>query len=124
MQKLEAQINAESGEVSNYRNQLRTLDPMMKLTTSQSDEKTEKLRRELARVTLQFNSETQSARNSSTEVEVSFAAGARAGGKIELAYMVGNVSWNGVYDLRGSAEKMNSNWFLTRSSARAPAKTG
>jgi len=139
MEKLEAQIRAEGDQISNYRDQLRTIDSMMKLTTSQSDrearlkalnvdswekalsfleekrlayqgkirqsdEKTEKLRRDLTRVTLQFNAETQSARNSSTEVEVSFARAGQSNGKIELEYMVGNVSWNGVYDLRGSAE--------------------
>lgn len=139
MEKLEAQIRAESDQIGNYRDQLRTIDSMMKLTTSQSDrearlnalnvdswekalsfleekrltyqgkirqsdEKVEKLRRELTRVTLQFNTETQSARNSSTEVEVSYAGAGQNNSKIELEYMVGNVSWNGVYDLRGSAE--------------------
>lgn len=139
MEKLEAQIRAEGDEVSNYRDQLRTIDSMMKLTTNQSDrearlnalnvdswekalsfleekrlayqgkirqseERTQKLRRELTHVTLQFNTETRSARNASTEVEVSFTRAGQANGKIELEYMVGNVSWNGVYDLRGSAE--------------------
>jgi uncharacterized protein (TIGR02231 family) len=139
MVKLEAQIREESDQLTNAKDQLRVLDSMMKLTTSQSDrearanalnieswekalrfldekrsvyqgkirmsdEKLEKLRKDLSRITLDFNAEIQSAKTSGTEVEVSYVNSGQEGGKIELEYMVTNVSWNSVYDLRGSAE--------------------
>ncbi len=139
MLKLEAQIREESDALANAKDQLRVLDSMMKLTTSQSDrearanalnvdswekalrfleekrsayqgkirksdERLEKLRKDLSRVTLEFNAEIQSAKTSGTEVEVSYARSGQDNGKIELEYMVTNVSWYSVYDLRGSAE--------------------
>jgi len=139
MLKIEAQIREESDALANAKDQLRVLDSMMKLTTSQSDrearanalnveswekalrfleekrsayqgkirtsdERLEKLRKDLSRVTLEFNAEIQSAKTSGTEVEVSYARSGQDNGKIELEYMVTNVSWYSVYDLRGSAE--------------------
>lgn len=138
MVKLEMQIREEGDMLSNYREQLRVIDSMMKLTTSQSDkearanalnvdsweralsfleskrtayhekirradERIEKLRKELNRISLQFNAETQVAKTASTEVEVSYVKTSE-GGKIEIEYLVTNVSWTSVYDLRGSAE--------------------
>ncbi len=138
MVKLEAQIREEGDDLTNSRDQLRVLDSMMKLTTSQSDrearanalnveswekalrfleekrslyqqkirrsdEKLENLRKDLNRVTLEFNAETQVAKTSGTEVEVSYVKHGERG-RVELEYMVTNVSWSSVYDLRGSAE--------------------
>lgn len=136
--KLEALIREEGDQLTNSRDQLRVLDSMMKLTTSQSDrearanalnveswekalrfleekrssyqekirrsdEKLEKLKKEISKVTVEFNAETQVAKTSGTEVEVSYVkSGDR--GRVELEYMVTNVSWSSVYDLRGSAE--------------------
>lgn len=138
MEKIEAEIRQESDTLTNYREQLRIIDSMMKLSTAQSDkesranainvdswekamqfleekrlayqgkirkadERLEKLRKDLNRVSVQFNAETQTAKVASYEVEVSFVKTADAA-KIELEYLVTNVSWNGIYDLRGSAE--------------------
>lgn len=138
MVKLEMQIREEGDLLTNYREQLRVIDSMMKLTTSQSDkearanalnvdsweralsflegkrtnyhekirkadERIEKLRKELNRISVQFNAETQVAKTASTEVEVSYVK-TSDGGKIEIEYLVTNVSWTSVYDLRGSAE--------------------
>ncbi|MFO1525971.1 MAG: mucoidy inhibitor MuiA family protein [Turneriella sp.] len=137
--KVEQQMREEGDLLSNYREQLRVIDSMMKLTTSQSDresrhnalnvdswekalaflegrrthyhekirrsdDKLEKLRKELSKLNVQFNADTQVAKTAATEVEVSYARAGRDGGKIELEYMVTNVSWTSVYDLRGSAE--------------------
>lgn len=136
--KLEMQIREEGDMLSNYREQLRVVDSMMKLTTSQSDreargnalnvdswekaltflearrtayhekirkadEKMERLRRDLNRLNVQFNAETQVAKTASTEVEVSYARTGESG-KVEIEYLVTNVSWVSIYDLRGTAE--------------------
>ena len=138
MVKLEANIRQENDQLSNYRDQLRVVDSMMKLTTAQSDkearagqlnvdswekaltfleekrmryhekirkadERIEKLRKDLNKVTVEFNAVTQVAKTGGTEVEVSYVRNSDSA-KIELEYLVTNVSWNGVYDLRGSAE--------------------
>ncbi len=138
MVKLEADIRQENDQLSNYRDQLRVVDSMMKLTTAQSDkearagqlnvdswekalsfleekrqryhekirkadERLEKLRKDLNKITVEFNAETQVAKTGGTEVEVSYVKNSETA-KIELEYLVTNVSWNGVYDLRGSAE--------------------
>lgn len=138
MVKIEADMRSENDLLGNYRDQLRTLDSMMKLTTSQSDrearlnalnidswekaltfleekrlgyhekirksdERLEKLRKDLSRLTIQFNAETQVTKTTSTEIEVSYVKN-EEGGKVELEYLVTNVSWHSLYDLRGSAE--------------------
>lgn len=138
MIKLEGEIRQETDQLSNYRDQLRVVDSMMKLTTAQSDkearagqlnvdsweralsfleekrqryhekirkadERLEKLRKDLNKITVEFNAETQVAKTGGIEVEVSYVKNSESA-KIELEYLVTNVSWNGVYDLRGSAE--------------------
>lgn len=138
MVKLEGEIRQETDQLSNYRDQLRVVDSMMKLTTAQSDkearagqinvdsweralsfleekrqryhekirkadERLERLRKDLNKITVEFNAETQVAKTGGTQVEVSYVKNSESA-KIELEYLVTNVSWNGVYDLRGSAE--------------------
>lgn len=136
--RLEADIRQENDLLLNYRDQLKVVDSMMKLTTAQSDkearagqlnvdswdkaltfleekrtryhekirkadERIEKLRKDLNKITVEFNAVTQVAKTGGTEVEVSYVKNSE-NAKVELEYLVTNVSWNGVYDLRGSAE--------------------
>jgi len=137
--KIEAQIRAENDALTNYREQLRVVDTMMRLTTNQSDrearanalnvdswqkalafleekrsgyqekiresdEKLDKLRKEQSRLSIRFNADVQVAKLSATEVEVSYVRATESAAKVELEYLVNNVSWTSVYDLRGSAE--------------------
>ncbi|MBV6492043.1 MAG: hypothetical protein LDLANPLL_00032 [Turneriella sp.] len=69
-----------------------------------SEEATKKLRKELDKTRIEFNKVTQVAKTSGVEVEVSYLKNS-ASAKIELEYLVSSVSWDSLYDLRGSAEE-------------------
>ncbi|HRP68137.1 MAG TPA: mucoidy inhibitor MuiA family protein, partial [Turneriella sp.] len=136
--RFEADIHHEKDNLETYRDQLKVLDQMMKLTTAQTDKEArvgvlnidswdkalvfldakkqryrEKIRKsedvlqtlhkELSKTTIEFNAVTQAAKTSGIEVEVSYAKTDETA-KIELEYLVNNVSWIARYDLRGSAE--------------------
>ncbi len=136
---LEKKVRAENDALVNFRDQVRVIDSMMRLTTNQgdnearanqihvdswekaldfletkrstyqakirkSDENLEALRKEIYRLTIQFNAETQVTKVATSEIEVSYSRTGEGKAKLELEYLVGNVTWTSLYDLRGSAE--------------------
>jgi uncharacterized protein (TIGR02231 family) len=68
-----------------------------------AEEQIKEMRKEHARTSLLFNAEIQVSKTAAVEAEISYVRNA-ATAHVELEYLVTNVSWNSIYDLRGSAE--------------------